>query len=166
MKITTGRYTVILTIQTLLLLVDWNINIFALLARQSNALMLILFIVQDACLITALSLLLLTFFSTYVFQSGLVYLLYERFRTTLIICMFYFILTTVLHIWSLITRWNNLRYSWSTAFLAFFVVQRLMATIYYYCYKRASLRISDPRFYEDVDLESDRLNQSNNPQIN
>ncbi|XP_030749502.1 transmembrane protein 138 isoform X2 [Sitophilus oryzae] len=157
MKITAGRYTFILTLQTLLLVVDWNINIFALLSRQSNALMLILFIVQDACLITSLTLLLITFFSTYVFQTGLVYILYERFRTTLIICMFYFILTTILHIWSLISRWNNFRHSWSTGFSVFFILQRLR-TIYYYYYKRSSLRISDPRFYEDTDMESSRLN--------
>ncbi|KAL1505503.1 hypothetical protein ABEB36_005055 [Hypothenemus hampei] len=125
MKITTGRYAIILGIQTLLLLADWSINIFALLARQSNALMLIFFIIQDACLILSLSILLLTFFSTYVFQTGLVYLLYERFRTTLIICMLYFILTTVLHIWSLITRWNSSLYNWSTGFFILFTIQRL-----------------------------------------
>lgn len=103
------------------------------------------FSVQDVCLITALAILLLSFFTTYVFQAsietilnsigsytgnfyfqtGLVYLLYERFRTTLVICMLYFILTTVLHIWSLITRWNNSRYNWSTAFFILFVIQRL-----------------------------------------
>lgn len=30
------------------------------------------------------------------------------------------------------------------------------ATVYYYCYKRASLRISDPRFYEDMDWEPEK----------
>ncbi|XP_066140872.1 transmembrane protein 138 [Euwallacea fornicatus] len=154
MKITTSRYAGILAMQTLLLLIDWIINIVSCLARQSNAVMLIFFIVQDACLIIALSVLLLTFFSTYVFQTGLVYLLYERFRTTLVICMFYFILTSILHIWSLVTRWNNSKYNWSTAFFVLFILQRLVATIYYYCYKRASLRISDQRFYEDIDAAS------------
>ncbi|KAF7272360.1 transmembrane protein 138 [Rhynchophorus ferrugineus] len=159
-KVTTNRYTIILLIQTVLLVIDWNINIFALLCRQSNALMLILFLVQDVGLIISLSLLLLTLFSTFVFQTGLVYILYERFRTTLIICMFYFILTTILHIWSLVTRWGNIHHTWTTTFLIIFILQRITAAIYYYYYKRASLRISDPRFYEDTDLESHRLNQN------
>ncbi|KAJ8934378.1 hypothetical protein NQ314_013419 [Rhamnusium bicolor] len=85
MRLTTGRYIIILLIQTLLLVIDWGINISSLLTRENNAVMLILFIVQDACLILALSALLLTFFSTYVFQTGLVYLLYERFRATLLV---------------------------------------------------------------------------------
>ncbi|XP_050296265.1 transmembrane protein 138 [Anthonomus grandis grandis] len=156
MKITTGRYAAILAIQTILLITDWNINIFALLARQSNALMLVFFIVQDAGLIISLSILLLTFFSTYVFQMGLVYLLYEKFRTTLMICMFYFILTNILHIWSMITRWNDSRNHWSTGFLILFIIQRFAAAIYYYTYKRASLRIADHRFYEDLDSKPDK----------
>lgn len=60
------------------------------------------------------------------FQTGLVYLLYERFRSTLIICTVYFILTTVINVWALISRWNqSLKHSWSSAFLIFFILQRL-----------------------------------------
>ncbi|KAJ8952701.1 hypothetical protein NQ318_021018, partial [Aromia moschata] len=161
MKLTTGRYTIILSAQTLLLIIDWGINVSSLLTRENNAIMLILFIVQDACLILALSALLLTFFSTYVFQTGLVYLLYERFRTTLLVCMAYFVLTTIVHIWSLVARWNNLKHSWTTPFLIVFILQRFLATIYYYYYKRAALRISDPRFYEDIELEQNKIHQLN-----
>lgn len=35
-------------------------------------------------------------------------------------------------------------------------VSILVGTIYYYYYKRAALRISDPRFYEDLDMERDK----------
>ncbi|XP_018578123.1 transmembrane protein 138 [Anoplophora glabripennis] len=161
MKLTTGRYTAILSVQCTLLVIDWIINICSLLTRENNALMLILFIVQDACLILALSALLLTFFSTYVFQTGLVYLLYERFRATLLMCIVYFGLTTIVHIWSLITRWSNLKHSWSLPFLTVFILQRFLATVYYYCYKRAALRISDPRFYEDIEIETNKNHQIN-----
>lgn len=59
-------------------------------------------------------------------QTGLVYLLYERFRSTLVICTVYFILTTVINVWSLISRWNqSLKHSWSATFLVFFILQRL-----------------------------------------
>lgn len=43
MKLTTGRYTAILSVQSILLVVDWIINIYSLLTRENNAVMLILF---------------------------------------------------------------------------------------------------------------------------
>ncbi|CAH1114395.1 unnamed protein product [Psylliodes chrysocephalus] len=158
MKLDTARYTVILSVQALLICVDWVINIVSVFVRESNAKMLVMFIAQDACLILALSALLLTFFSTYVFQNGLVYLLYDRFRMTLLVCMTYFVLTTVVNIWLLIIRWSTTRHTWHISFFVFFIVQRFMSAIYYYYYKRAALRISDPRFYEDIDLKSEKPN--------
>ncbi|KAF2885505.1 hypothetical protein ILUMI_20655 [Ignelater luminosus] len=94
MKLTIGRYSAILCLQTLLILIDIGINTFSVLVRRHNAVMLILFIVQDVCLIFALAALLLTFFFD--------------------LCL-------------------------------------PVAPLYYYFYKRAALRISDPRFYEDVE---------------
>lgn len=162
MKLYTTRYTVILSIQIGLIFIDWFINIFSIFNRDSNAKMLIMFITQDACLILALSVLLLTFFSTYLFQIGLVYLLYERFRTTLLVCMLYFILTSIVNVWLMILQWNNKMYSWNIIFIIMFITQRFMSTIYYYYYKRAALRISDPRFYEDMDLESEKTISTHN----
>ncbi|XP_018330086.1 transmembrane protein 138 [Agrilus planipennis] len=151
MKLTVRRYGTILAIQTLLLIVDLSINTFSILIRKHNALMLIMFIIQDVCLILALAALLLTFFSTYVFQAGLVEMLYDRFRLSIIICMFYFILTTILHIWTLSVRWKDpTKHNWSSGLYVMYILQRLMSPYYYYYYKRASLRISDPGFYEDV----------------
>jgi len=39
--------------------------------------------------------------------------------------MLYFVLTTVLHIWSLVSRWNNPRYNWNAMFFILFVLQRV-----------------------------------------
>ncbi|XP_056647089.1 transmembrane protein 138 [Diorhabda carinulata] len=156
MKLHTTRYIVILSIQIGLIIIDWFINIFSIFNRDSNAKMLIMFITQNACLILALSVLLLTFFSTYLFQIGLIYLLYERFRTTLLVCMLYFILTSIVNVWLMILQWNNKRNSWNALFMIIFIIQRFMSTVYYYYYKRAALRISDPRFYEDMDIESEK----------
>ncbi|XP_023030387.1 transmembrane protein 138 [Leptinotarsa decemlineata] len=161
MKLTTRRYTAVLFSQTLLLLIDFIINVVLLYARESNSVMLILFIIQDACLILDLSALLAVFFSTHVFQTGLVYLLYERFRNTLLVCMGYFILTTAVNIWLISLRWNNFSHSWTSAFLVMFIIQRFSSSIYYYYYKRAALRISDPRFYEDIDWDQQKLSQTN-----
>ncbi|CAH1993355.1 unnamed protein product [Acanthoscelides obtectus] len=159
MRLTTSKYTVILSLQTLLLITDWCINISLLLTRGSNAALLTLFIVQDICLLLALTILLLTFFSTYIFQTGLVYLLYERFRITLLVCMAYIVLTTVVNIWLLVVRWNSLKHAWSTSFLIIFIIQRFFSTIYYYYYKRAALRISDPRFHEDMEWVQNKMHQ-------
>nr|CAI5838261.1 unnamed protein product [Callosobruchus analis] len=159
MRLTTSKYTIILSLQTLLLITDWCINISLLLTRGSNAALLTLFIIQDICLLLALTILLLTFFSTYIFQTGLVYLLYERFRITLLVCMAYFVLTTVVNIWLLVVRWNSLKHAWSTSFLIIFIIQRFFSSIYYYYYKRAALRISDPRFHEDMEWDQNKMHQ-------
>ncbi|KAK5650069.1 hypothetical protein RI129_001098 [Pyrocoelia pectoralis] len=152
MKLTIRRYCAILCIQSLLLILDLCINTFSILLRKHNAVLLVLFIVQDVCLILAVATLLLSFFSTYVFQAGLIQLLYDRFRLTIIICIIYIVLTTILHIWTLSVRWKHpLQHNWSAGLHVFYTLQRFMAPLYYYFYKRASLRISDPRFYEDVE---------------
>ncbi|KAH1020491.1 hypothetical protein HUJ04_010140 [Dendroctonus ponderosae] len=90
MKITTNRYTAILTLQTFLLTIDWIMNIVGLVATQTNASMVTL-------LINAASR----------------------------------------------PNESKARVPCNRSYDA--------ATIYYYCYKRASLRISDQRFYEDMD---------------
>lgn len=59
------------------------------------------------------------------FQAGLIELLYDRFRLTIIICMVYFIFTTILHIWTLSIRWKDpLEHSWSTGLHVFYIFQR------------------------------------------
>ncbi|CAH0553523.1 unnamed protein product [Brassicogethes aeneus] len=152
MKLTTVRYTAVLGLQTILFIIDFSINTFWIFNRPQNAIMLVLFIIQDACLIFALSTMLLTFFSTYVFQNGLLDSLYIRFRLTIIVCMVYFILTTILHLWSLNLVWGDKSIQWPTKFIIFLIIHRLVSALYYYCYKRAAFRITDPRFYEDADV--------------
>lgn len=104
------------------------------------------FRIQDVCLILALAALLLTFFSTYVFQvcffkniiivtnvtnchffqAGLLELLYDRFRLTIIICMFYFLLTITLQVWTLTLRWKEpLQHNWDVGLHISFLFQRL-----------------------------------------
>ncbi|XP_017780858.1 PREDICTED: transmembrane protein 138 [Nicrophorus vespilloides] len=160
MKINPKRFKLIFAIQVVLILFDVLINTFSISYKKYHSILLIFFIVQDACLILALSLLLLSFFSTYVFQAGLVELLYDKFRLTIYICIFYFILTTVLYIWILCTETEpNLDAYWSAPFLTFFILQRLVSPTYYYFYKRAAMKICDPRFYEGMDWDHNQSNQ-------
>lgn len=89
-------------------------------------------------------------------------------------CMIYLILTATLQIWSLTVRWKEpLEYSWSIGLHVFYCIQRFgkfilnthnkiifihspnltdfsASAMYYYLYKRSALRISDPRFYENL----------------
>ncbi|KYN10275.1 hypothetical protein ALC57_17589 [Trachymyrmex cornetzi] len=92
-SLNTRQYMVIVILQYVILLFDVCINSFASFARQHPTDLLVLYVIQDFCLIIALTLLLVNFFSTYIFQ-------------------------------------------------------RTVAVLYYYFYKRASLRIGDPRFYK------------------
>ncbi|XP_044261915.1 transmembrane protein 138 [Tribolium madens] len=151
MKLTIKRYRVMLALQTVLFLVDFFINIFSVLVRQNNGLSLILLIIQCACLVISLGTLFVSFFSTYAFQAGLIDLLYEKFHVSLLIFLLYFFMTIFLQIWFLVVQWNNTaKFMWTTPLFILFIGQRTLTPIYYYFYKRTSLRISDPRFYEDV----------------
>ncbi|XP_022910551.1 transmembrane protein 138 [Onthophagus taurus] len=150
MKLTNNKYKLIFAIQTFLLSSDLCINTFGVLARKYNAVVLVLFIIQDIFIVLALSILLLLIFSTYVFQVGLVGLLYDKFRFTIIICTIYFILTTILYIWVLTLRWKDpFKHNWSIGLYIMYITHRFFSPIYYYFYKRSALTITDPQFYEE-----------------
>lgn len=150
MQLKTSRYCLMLVVQFGLLLVDISVNCFSDFARNTSVVVLLLFIIQDVCLIFALISLVLSFFSTYAFQAGLIELLYDRFRVAVIISTVYLIFTITLHSWSLSERWGHpLEHIWPDGLIWLCVIQRLLAVLYYYHYKRSVLRISDPRFYED-----------------
>ncbi|KAH0950941.1 hypothetical protein HN011_003686 [Eciton burchellii] len=148
-SLNTKQYTVIVIVQYTLLLFDICINSFASFARQHPTDLLVLYVVQDFCLIVALTLLLINFFSTYIFQAGLIQLLYTRFRMTLILCIIYMVLSISLHTWHITIHWSApLKHYWTKGFHALYSIHRTVAVLYYYFYKRASLRIGDPRFYK------------------
>ncbi|EGI64809.1 TM138 protein, partial [Pseudoatta argentina] len=148
-SLNTRQYTVIVILQYVILLFDVCINSFASFARQHPTDLLVLYVIQDFCLIVALTLLLVNFFSTYIFQAGLIQLLYTRFRMTLILCIIYMILSISLHTWHISIHWSMpLKHYWTKEFHTLYSAHRTVAVLYYYFYKRASLRIGDPRFYK------------------
>ncbi|KAK0182107.1 hypothetical protein PV327_000276 [Microctonus hyperodae] len=153
------QYTAIVFLQNLLLLFDICVNSFASFARNQSIELLSLYVIQDFCLILALTLLLVNFFATYIFQAGLIQLLYVRFRLTLILCVVYIILSISLHIWHMSIHWYQpLIHYWTKSFHSLYSIQRTVAVMYYYFYKRASLRIGDPRFYEGSSWMEQQLN--------
>ncbi|XP_072756903.1 transmembrane protein 138 [Anoplolepis gracilipes] len=148
-SLNTKQYTTIVILQYVILLFDICVNSFASFARQHPTDLLVLYVIQDFCLIAALTLLLVNFFSTYIFQAGLIQLLYTRFRITLILCIIYMILSISLHTWHITIHWSTpLKHYWTKGFHILYSTHRTVAVLYYYFYKRASLRIGDPRFYK------------------
>lgn len=150
MKLSLSRYRSMLMVQITLLLVDLLINTFCEYLRFESVILLVIFVIQDVCLVFSLIIVFLSFFSTYVFQAGLVGVLVQQFRTPIIVTVVYIGLSIAFHVWSLHVRWRDpMSFWWTDGLLALFVIQRFVSALYYYYYKRTALRITDPRFYED-----------------
>ena len=67
----------------------------------------------------------LSFFSTYVFQAGLVGLLVSRYRVPIIISVLYLGLSIAYHVVSLNTRWYEPQsFWWTDQLLALFILHR------------------------------------------
>lgn len=145
-----SRFCFVVYLQLLFLFVDLFINSFGELFRTADVVLLVLYIIQDLCIIFAIIVVFLVFFNTYIFQAGLVSLLIRKFKTTIIISILYLALSVGLHVWTMTLKWGApRRFVWNEAFQALFVFQRVGAVLYYYFYKRTALRLGDPRFYKD-----------------
>ncbi|KAG7213247.1 hypothetical protein KM043_002547 [Ampulex compressa] len=129
--------------------------------RQHPNDLLTIYVIQDFFLIVALTLLLVTFFSTYIFQVGLIQVLYRRFLITLVLCIMYTMLSIGFHTWHINSLWASpARHYWMKVFHTFQALHKTVAVLYYYSYKRASLRIADPRFYEASSWVEKQLSHS------
>lgn len=150
MRLSASKYSAILFLQSVLLLFDMFFNCLTLFPRSHNS-FLILFLFQDVFLVLALTVILMNFFSTYLFQAGLVELLFDKFRIFILISVLYLVSCIMLHVYWLIEKWDISRQASPVTLILLFIVQRCLAPWFYHFYKRASLRISDPRYYEDID---------------
>lgn len=145
-----ARYSLVLLLQLLLLGIDIVCNSFTILFGDNTVILLVLYMIQDISLLFSVILLFLVFFNTFVFKAGLVSLLVWKFSGTLLIGSIYVILTITFHIWNLSVRWGHENeYRWSDGLQAMYVIQKLVAVVYYYFYKRAALRLGDTKYYED-----------------
>lgn len=150
MGLQNARYSCLLVLQLLLLLVDVLCNSIALLVAQSHITLLVLFIAQDIALLTAQIILLLAFLNTFAFTAGLLTNLIKKFTWVLIFGAGYLLISVAYHIWMLVTRWDNSgEYSWTGWLQAMYAVHKISAVGYYYIHKRAAYRLSDPHYYEE-----------------
>ncbi|XP_029439067.1 transmembrane protein 138 [Rhinatrema bivittatum] len=145
-----GNYSLVLSLQFLLLIYDLFVNSFSELLRMAPVIQLVLFIIQDIAILFNVIILFLMFFNTFVFQAGLVSLLFRKFKGTIILSAVYLALSIAFHIWVMNLRWKSSSlFIWTDGLLTLFVFQRLVAVLYYYFYKRTAVCLGDPRFYED-----------------
>lgn len=144
------NYSLVLTVQFLLIIYDLVVNSFSELLYKEKVIQLVLFIIQDAGILFNVIIIFLMFFNTFVFQAGLVSVLIHKFKATILASALYLTLSIAFHVWVMHVRWpSSSVFQWTDGLLALFVFQRLAAVFYYYFYKRTALRLGDPRLYED-----------------
>ncbi|NXW71872.1 transmembrane protein 138 [Hirundo rustica] len=145
-----SNYSLVLFMQFLLLSYDLFVNSFSELLRTAPAVQLVLFIIQDIAIVFNVIIVFLMFFNTYVFQAGLVNLLFHKFKGTILLSAAYLALSISFHIWIMNLRWrDSSRFIWTEGLQTLFVFQRLAAVLYCYFYKRTAEHLGDPLFYQD-----------------
>ncbi|XP_063497917.1 transmembrane protein 138 isoform X4 [Symphalangus syndactylus] len=122
----TSNYSLVLSLQFLLLSYDLFVNSFSELLRKAPVIQLVLFIIQDMAILFNIIIIFLMFFNTFVFQAGLVNLLFHKFKGTIILTAVYFALSISLHVWVMNLRWKNSNsFIWTDGLQTLFVFQRL-----------------------------------------
>ncbi|XP_042737947.1 transmembrane protein 138 isoform X2 [Lagopus leucura] len=95
----TSNYSLVLFLQFLLLFYDLFVNSFSELLRTAPAVQLVLFIIQDIAILFNVIIIFLMFFNTFVFQAGLVNLLFHKFKGTILLSAAYLALSISFHVW-------------------------------------------------------------------
>ncbi|XP_052045897.1 transmembrane protein 138 isoform X1 [Apodemus sylvaticus] len=122
----TSNYSMVLSLQFLLLSYDLFVNSFSELLRMAPVIQLVLFIIQDIAILFNIIIIFLMFFNTFVFQAGLVNLLFHKFKGTIILTSVYLALSISLHVWVMNVRWKNpSSFTWTNGLQTLFVFQRL-----------------------------------------
>nr|CAB3267040.1 transmembrane protein 138-like [Phallusia mammillata] len=144
------NYTLILTLQLLLLLYDLVINATIALINPTNVIQLVLFILQDTFIVFTLIILFLELFNTTTFQAGFIRVMLHKFRVAIIVTIIYLCLSIGIQAWTLVVKWTDPNaYLFALGGYYFlYIVQRGWSPIYYYYYKITALRLGDSRFYK------------------
>lgn len=98
-----SSYSLVLALQFLLLAYDLFVNAFSELLRMAPLIQLVLFIIQDIAVLFNVIIVFLMFFNTFVFQAGLVSLLFRKFKSTIVLTATYFALSVSLHVWVMVS---------------------------------------------------------------
>uniref|UniRef100_A0A8C3PP07 Transmembrane protein 138 n=2 Tax=Charadriiformes TaxID=8906 RepID=A0A8C3PP07_9CHAR len=98
----TSNYSLVLFLQFILLFYDLFVNSFSELLRTAPAVQLVLFIIQDIAILFNVIIIFLMFFNTFVFQAGLVNLLFHKFKGTILLSAAYLALSISFHVWVMV----------------------------------------------------------------
>ncbi|CAF1369499.1 unnamed protein product [Adineta steineri] len=146
------RYRTLLYLNIFLLAIDLCINTFGEYLAANKYEQLIIFIVQDVCIVLSITLLIVMILTTYVAQAGLLCLLLRMFGFSMIVACIYFLLCAAIQILILLSRFPsdtfNMNTFSKTEILVLYIIQRTFSAFYYYAMKRAAYRLSDPHFYQ------------------
>ncbi|XP_002126014.2 transmembrane protein 138-like [Ciona intestinalis] len=147
------NYTLILCLQIILLVYDIFVNAFIDLLNPENVIQLVLFILQDICLVFQLVVLCLEIFNTATSQAGFISVMMKKFAPCLLTTLLYLVLSIALCAKTLMLRWNDTTVNVYAdgGFFAVYILQRLWSPIYYYTYKRTAMRLADSKFYKNTD---------------
>lgn len=142
------RYCCLFITVFLLLATDLLLNSLSLLVSSFSPITLVaLYAIQDLLLLLSFILILLLFFNTFTFTSGLIGFLVKKFSWSLGTGGVYLLVTIGYQIWSLYSRWDN-EWVWSGGLQFMYILHKVVAVYYYYIFKRGLYRLSDPKLYQ------------------
>ncbi|XP_029452592.1 transmembrane protein 138-like [Rhinatrema bivittatum] len=102
-----SNYSLVLSLQFLLLIYDLFVNSSSELLHMAPIIQLVLFIIQDIAILFNVIILFLMFFNTFVFQAGLVSLLFRKFKGTIILSAVCLALSIAFHIWVMTPHYSS-----------------------------------------------------------
>lgn len=135
MKLSAPKYSFCVFSQMLFLLCDLIFNCVILFPRSRDGL-IVLFIFQDLFIVLSISMTMMMLFSTYLFQAGLVEVLFRGFRSSVLVSVIYLCVCVC---WQLLWATDSggpLRTLWAPGVLC--------AAHYCVC-KHCALKVADPR---------------------
>ncbi|CAI4228554.1 unnamed protein product [Auanema sp. JU1783] len=156
-----SKHPLLLSLQLFLLFLDLIFNALAVVLYSKNTLLLMIYLLQDTVIVISLIILAILISSTFLFQAGLIPFLVKKFGVSLLAALVYLTLSISYHYLSLSSRWEKPAKSiWSPWMLGLYVAHRIAAVMYYYTYKRTSLLLSDPKYYEISDWLKKKIKES------
>ncbi|KAJ1347028.1 hypothetical protein KIN20_001966 [Parelaphostrongylus tenuis] len=158
-----SKYPLSLGVQIGMLLADLTFNVASVLMFRNQTVLLMMYILQDTLILLSVVVLVIAFSSTFVFQAGLIFLLFRRFAPTLISALIYLGFTITFHYVSLNIRWDNPMASiyFTPYILILYVAQKYCSVIHYAMYKRGTLLLVDPKYHGDSEWLRSKIRKSN-----
>jgi hypothetical protein len=118
-----SKYGIVLVLHLTIIIADLCFNTASTVLFNDNTSQLMIFILQDTLIIMSIVIMLITFSSTFVFQAGLINLLFRQFAPSLLISFTYLALSITLHVVSLKDRWGKST-EWPHFLTIIYILQR------------------------------------------